>query len=162
MITITNGEWIADLGAMLCRNISNNIVVAFEKSGRILNGRIKDIPMEVFAKWAGEPDGEKHIQKVVMDAEEVFLRAYFENDIEKNGIKKQPFDLYQGENNMGKRLCRSSQSRILFGVCGGIAEYFNIEPWIVRLIFIFTSGGAGVVYLILAIFLPTDDTMQGF
>lgn len=61
--------------------------------------------------------------------------------------------------NMEKRLCKSSQNRVLMGVCGGIAEYFNIEPWIVRLIFIFASGGAGVIYLILAIFLPTDDDM---
>ena len=89
MITITNGEWIADLGTMTCRNIANNIVVAFEKEGKILRGKLKDVPMELFSKWAMEPKGEMKVQKAVMDAEEVFLRAYFESDIEKNGIREE-------------------------------------------------------------------------
>ena len=89
MITIASGEWIADLGSMTCRNITNNIVVSFEKEGKVLTGKIKDIPMELFAKWAAEHGGEKKVQKAVMDAEEVFLRAYFESDIEKNGIRKE-------------------------------------------------------------------------
>jgi len=54
-------------------------------------------------------------------------------------------------------LHKSSKNKVFFGVCGGIAEYFKIDPLIIRLIFIFTSGGAGAVYLILAIFLPEDD-----
>ena len=85
MITIASSEWIADVGAMMCRNVSNKIIVGFEKRGKTLNGKIKDIPMELFARWAGEPGGEMKIQKAVMEAEEVFLRAYFESDIEKNG-----------------------------------------------------------------------------
>ena len=85
MVTITNGEWIADLRAMTCRNIINNIVVEF---GKDLNGKIKDIPMSLFTKWSADPHGERNIQKAVMEAEEVFLRAYYENDIKKNGIKK--------------------------------------------------------------------------
>ena len=57
---------------------------------------------------------------------------------------------------MSKQLRKSSTEKILFGVCGGIAEYFGIDPLIVRLIFIFTTGGAGTIYIILAIFLPKD------
>jgi len=34
---------------------------------------------------------------------------------------------------MGKKLHRSSVNRMLFGVCGGIGEYFNIDPTIIRL-----------------------------
>ena len=83
MITIANGEWIADVGAMMCRNVSNKIIVGFEKSGETITGKIKDIPMELFARWAGESEGEKKIQKAVMEAEEVFLRTYFESKIEK-------------------------------------------------------------------------------
>ena len=89
MITIASGEWIADLGSMTCRNITNNIVVSFEKEGKALRGKIKDIPMELFAKWAEEPQGEKKVQNTVMEAEEVFLRAYFESDIETNGIREE-------------------------------------------------------------------------
>ena len=35
-----------------------------------------------------------------------------------------------------KRLYRSSSERILGGVCGGIADYFNMDPTIVRLLWI--------------------------
>ena len=56
-------------------------------------------------------------------------------------------------------LRKSSKNKVFFGVCGGIAEYFKIDPLIVRLIFVFASGGAGAIYIILAIFLPEDDRM---
>ena len=90
MITIAQGEWIADLGAKLCRNINSRMVVCFEKQGKTLTGKIKDMPMELFQQWAMIPNGEKLIQKAVMEAEEVFLRAYFESDMEKTGIRKNP------------------------------------------------------------------------
>jgi hypothetical protein len=89
MPTITSGKWIADLGAMKCRNIFNNIVVVFEKKGKALIGKIEYIPMELFARWAEKPDGEKYVEKAVTEAEEVFTRAYIENDIETNGIRKE-------------------------------------------------------------------------
>ncbi|MBZ0306347.1 MAG: PspC domain-containing protein [Anaerolineae bacterium] len=38
--------------------------------------------------------------------------------------------------NFQKRLCCSSQNRMFVGVCGGIAEYLNIDPTLVRLIFV--------------------------
>ncbi|MFN2363733.1 MAG: PspC domain-containing protein [Halarsenatibacteraceae bacterium] len=46
-----------------------------------------------------------------------------------------------------KRLYRSRQERILAGVCGGIAEYFKIDPLIIRLlfVFIFFINGAGII-----------------
>lgn len=55
-----------------------------------------------------------------------------------------------------KRL-RKSYDRKLLGVCGGIAEYFNIDPTIVRLIWVFLvlCIGTGVLaYLIAAIVMP--------
>jgi phage shock protein C len=58
---------------------------------------------------------------------------------------------------MGKRLCKSNNDRVFAGVCGGIAEYFSIRSWVVRLIFICTSGGSVVIYIILALFLPMED-----
>jgi hypothetical protein len=78
MITISNGEWIADLGTMTCRNYTNNIVVGFEKKGKKLMGKIKDMPIGLMEKWAALPHGEKNIENAVMEAEEVFLRAYIE------------------------------------------------------------------------------------
>ena len=44
---------------------------------------MKDIPMDLFAKWTEEPNEEMKIQNTVLEAEEVFLRAYFESDLEK-------------------------------------------------------------------------------
>ena len=35
---------------------------------------------------------------------------------------------------MEKRLYRSRKERMLFGVCGGVAEYFDVDPTLVRLI----------------------------
>ena len=89
MITIASDKWIADLGTMTCHNVTNKIIVVFEKSGKTMAGKIKDMPMELMAKWAAEPEGEMKIQKAVMEAEEVFLRAYFESDIEKKAGSNQ-------------------------------------------------------------------------
>ncbi|MCL2546727.1 MAG: PspC domain-containing protein [Oscillospiraceae bacterium] len=52
-----------------------------------------------------------------------------------------------------KRLYRSRKSKILTGVCGGIGEYFNIDPMIVRIIAIVVPV-SWVAYLIAAIILP--------
>lgn len=60
-----------------------------------------------------------------------------------------------------KKLFRSTTDRKLFGVCGGIAEYFNIDSTIVRLILIFLvlCVGTGVLaYLIAALLIPEDTT----
>lgn len=56
-----------------------------------------------------------------------------------------------------KRLYRSRQKRILAGVCGGIAEYFKIDPLIIRLlfVFIFFINGAGIIaYIVGWIIIP--------
>ena len=52
---------------------------------------------------------------------------------------------------MSKKLYRSNERKI-FGVCGGIAEYFNIDPTIVRLIWIIfaCSGGSGAIFYLIA------------
>lgn len=56
-----------------------------------------------------------------------------------------------------KKLYRSSTNYKLAGVCGGIGEYFNIDPTLVRLAWVLFSvlGGAGVLaYIIAAIIIP--------
>ena len=40
---------------------------------------------------------------------------------------------------MNKRLYRSAHDRMLAGVCGGIAEYFQIDPTLVRFCLLYTS-----------------------
>ena len=57
-----------------------------------------------------------------------------------------------------KRLTRSKSDRLLLGVAGGLASYFDVDPVLVRLFFVLfglvTHGQALVVYLVLAILMP--------
>ncbi len=58
---------------------------------------------------------------------------------------------------MKKKLYKSSIDKKLCGVCGGIAEYFELAPTLVRLAWIaFTLlGGSGIIaYIIAAIIMP--------
>ena len=62
---------------------------------------------------------------------------------------------------MEKKLYRSRSDRMIFGVCGGLAAYFGIDPTIVRLIAILLlfAGGTGVLaYVVLAIFIPLESS----
>ena len=63
-----------------------------------------------------------------------------------------------------KRLYKSSVNCMLCGVCGGIAEYFDIDPTLVRLawaIFTCVTIGAGVAaYVIAAIIIPADNNIR--
>jgi phage shock protein C len=61
---------------------------------------------------------------------------------------------------MYKRLYRSRKNKIIAGVAGGLAEYFEIDPVIVRAVFIVTMLGWGVsllAYIILWIIVPQED-----
>ena len=42
-----------------------------------------------------------------------------------------------------KRLCKARGQRMVCGVCGGIAEYFNVDPTLVRLAFLLLAAGWG-------------------
>ena len=60
---------------------------------------------------------------------------------------------------MNKRLTRSSTDRRLAGVCAGIAEYFGIDPTMVRVGWVLFSclGGSGLLaYIICAIVMPEE------
>lgn len=58
---------------------------------------------------------------------------------------------------MQKRLYKIDEGKKLDGVCGGIAEYFDIDPSLVRLAWVIFSvcGGSGILaYIIAAIVIP--------
>ena len=60
---------------------------------------------------------------------------------------------------MEKRLYKSNQNKMIDGVCGGIAEYFGIDPTVVRLVWALFSlmGGSGILaYIIAAIIIPRN------
>ena len=58
-----------------------------------------------------------------------------------------------------KKLYRSRKDKMLGGVAGGIAEYFDVDPTIVRIIFVvalFIGGGGFIAYLIMWIVVPEE------
>jgi phage shock protein PspC (stress-responsive transcriptional regulator) len=60
-------------------------------------------------------------------------------------------------NTVGKRLYRSNENKIIAGVCGGVAEYFNVDPVIIRLIWavlIFGYGFGLLAYILAWIIVP--------
>ena len=60
----------------------------------------------------------------------------------------------------GKRLYRSESNRMLCGVCAGIAEYFNLDPTLIRLVWALfcVLGGSGVLaYILAAIIIPPES-----
>ena len=61
----------------------------------------------------------------------------------------------------GKKLNRSDENKMLAGVCGGIAEYFGVDPTLIRLAWVVFSllGGSGLLaYILAAIIIPRDDS----
>ena len=59
-----------------------------------------------------------------------------------------------------KRLYRATDERMVAGVCGGIAKYFNVDPTLVRLLFVLAAaaGGPGLLaYIVLAIIVPEES-----
>jgi phage shock protein C len=60
-----------------------------------------------------------------------------------------------------KKLLRSKKNRMIAGVCGGIGEYFDIDPNLVRLVWIVISvvsvGTGLIVYLLAALILPEAE-----
>jgi phage shock protein PspC (stress-responsive transcriptional regulator) len=58
------------------------------------------------------------------------------------------------------KLVKSTYNRVLTGVCGGIGNYLNIDPTVVRVVFavsmIFSAGITAVVYLVLSAVIPSE------
>jgi phage shock protein C len=58
-----------------------------------------------------------------------------------------------------RRLYRSRKDRMIGGVCGGLGEYLNVDPTLVRLLFVLfaLTGGSGVLaYLIMLVVIPEE------
>ena len=55
-----------------------------------------------------------------------------------------------------KRLYRSRSNRIIAGVCGGIGEYLNIDPIIIRILAVIIPGFGWFAYLVCAILMPSE------
>lgn len=63
--------------------------------------------------------------------------------------------------NQYKKLYRSRENRMIGGVCGGVGEYFDIDPTLVRVLFILGAflgipGALVLIYLIMLIIVPQE------
>lgn len=62
-----------------------------------------------------------------------------------------------------KKLTRSKENKKIAGVCGGLAEYFNLDPTLVRVIYalisFFTVFAGFIFYLILWLVIPQKETV---
>jgi len=60
-----------------------------------------------------------------------------------------------------KKLYRSRSNRMIVGVCAGLAEFFGIDPTIVRLVFalgtLFGFGSFILIYIVMFIFVPEEQ-----
>lgn len=79
-------------------------------------------------------------------------------NIEQIRIMEEKMDFNQNNNNNNEyRKLYKSRNRMLCGVCGGIGEYLNLDPTVIRLLWIIFSfvGGCGILaYIIAAIVIP--------
>ena len=63
---------------------------------------------------------------------------------------------------MEKKLYKSDSDKKICGVCGGIAEYFDMDPTVIRLIWVLAVlfAGCGILaYIIAAIIMPKKPTI---
>ena len=61
---------------------------------------------------------------------------------------------------MDTQFVRSESDKMIAGVCGGIARYFNVDTTIVRLLFVlavFLGGASPLIYLVLWLVMPSEN-----
>ena len=66
---------------------------------------------------------------------------------------------------MKKKLCKSNKNRIILGVCGGLAEYFNLDPTIIRIIAVVLGclkGFGLLAYIIIGLIMPPAEPSQNY
>jgi phage shock protein C len=66
--------------------------------------------------------------------------------------------------NKYQKLYRSRENRMLGGVCGGLGEYFDIDPTLVRVLFVFGAflgipGALLLIYLVMLILVPQEPEL---
>ncbi len=83
-----------------------------------------------------------------------------------NSFRKDKEDVnLSGDSNMGKKLTRSVSDKMLAGVCGGIAKYFNIDASLVRIAFaLLTLAGGGfigiIAYVVMMVVVPEETIVE--
>ncbi len=133
----------------------------------------------IFVKYEHEKDGEEIFNDIELRVAELFVEKVgnegtirlktvneiiqvmgspedFDPEEENTKSKEEPI-FSRKETEKQKRLYRSRNNRIIAGVCGGLGDYFGIDPVIIRLLFFaaFIFAGTGtILYIILWIVVP--------
>lgn len=100
----------------------------------------------------GMKDREEFSHEILM-----LLFLYSQETVVKYARNRETKNTMREETIMEKKLYKSRTNKKVAGVCGGIGEYFNIDPTLVRLGFValsFLAGGGLLVYIIAAIIIP--------
>jgi len=82
----------------------------------------------------------------IMGSLDDFKEIYSDNETETNNEEKK-----------SNKLFRDSSNRIIAGICSGIAEYFKIDPIIIRIIFFIAVPLNLIIYIILWMGIPSKD-----
>jgi len=64
---------------------------------------------------------------------------------------------------MNSQFVRTKNDKMIAGVCGGLARYFNIDPAIVRLLFVLAvvlGGASPLIYAVLWIVMPEEQALS--
>ncbi len=139
-----------------------------KESIRGIPSQRKEVP-ECEFKATGELETgytEKSWTKPEKDIEEKKSSGEFKTETKEETGKKAKEETREEKSTiytMQKRLTRSKTERKIFGVCGGLAEYFGIDPTLVRLAFIILAlfNGIGlVIYIILAVIMPSEESAE--
>ena len=143
--------------AKYCSKCGNSLTVSSAKSTSF-EKQIGDFAEEV--EHLGKKAGKTIEQGVKNIGEEV---KTIEKRVEKLIQEKStPSDDYKSktENEEYKRLYRSGKNKYIGGVCGGVAEYFNLDPTLIRIlwvIIVFFPPGLGIIlYILFWIFVPRN------
>ena len=119
------------------------------------NEIIKDFELRIAENFSSKTSSTKQcidlndVKEIIeiMGSLDDFKEIY--DDTENENIKE--------EKKTNNKLFRDSSNRIIAGVCSGIAEYFKIDPIIVRIIFFISAPLQLIIYTILWIGLPSKD-----
>jgi phage shock protein PspC (stress-responsive transcriptional regulator) len=137
----------------IINDIESRIAELMSEKVRKGADRITDEDVNEIAASMGRPED--------FEADEVKTAA----DSRQNNAASEPSYAQAETKKSRTRLYRDSSDKILGGVCAGFANYLNVDPAIIRLLFaIVTFGGFGLgilLYILLWIILPAKD-LEGF
>ncbi len=107
--------------------------------------------------WAKPKDME---EKVTVEPRETREEKAAEEEREK--VREEAREEKRTTYTVKKRLTKSKSDRMLFGVCGGLGEYFDIDPTFIRLAFTALAlQGIGIIlYIALAILMPSGERFE--